>query len=537
VARGCRNVPIHLTRGADARACTAIAALFAAVALTVARYPHAPVIDDWLYAASVRDLLATGRFRIGELSAVYPLLPAIWGALLSAVFGFSFTVLRLATVAWSAAGCIAVYGLLREMGRSISASLVAALTIALSPAFFLLSSSFMTDAPLVALSCIALYWMITGLERDAPGRWALGCAWSVAAFLVRPLAIGVPIAALVAAVWSRRLSARWIAPVLTAGVAMVALQFAMPLLFGPLDMGQTRTSNLQYALMVPLRSYASWTAHALVEASFPMLPLVVGALTTRRTIVRVALTGAVLGVLLWAVAGELPFPLPDAQTWTLRDMSARMLVPCSNVPRAPWTRYVERLLPAAGLLAAAGVCAGLTRRDVEHGNHARGSVALLVGFAIVEFALFDLLWLMNDRYYTAVAPTLAWLATSGGPVRARFAIPLLLVWGTVSVTGTRDALAYNETVADVTARLESAGVPPWDIDAGWASNGWRLYVNPQRLPPGADRRFDVPYVTAQIATTYVVANCVLPGYRETASTLLPQRTWQGTDRLFVLRKE
>jgi hypothetical protein len=235
--------------------------------------------------------------------------------------------------------------------------------------------------------------------------------------------------------------------------------------------------------------------------------------------------------------GELPFPLPDQQTWTLRDMSARMLVPCANIARAPWTRYLEPVLPWAGLLAAAGVFAGLWPGGWSNGDRSRGSTTLLVSFGVAQFVLFDLLWLMNDRYYTAVAPTLAYLVTAQGPIRPRLTVPLLLLWAAISITGTRDALAYNETVARTASRLEARGVPPWDIDAGWVSNGWRLYVNPGQLPPGADRRYDVPYVTSQTATSYVVANCVLPGYREVESIPLPQATWQGTSRLLVLRRE
>src|SRR3954468_23612982 len=55
---------------------------------------NVPIIDDWTYAASVEQLLQTGRLRILEISAIYPVTQVLWGALFSLPFGFSFGALR-----------------------------------------------------------------------------------------------------------------------------------------------------------------------------------------------------------------------------------------------------------------------------------------------------------------------------------------------------------------------------------------------------------------------------------------------------------
>jgi hypothetical protein len=41
-------------------------------------------------------------------------------------------------------------------------------------------------------------------------------------------------------------------------------------------------------------------------------------------------------------------------------------------------------------------------------------------------------------------------------------------------------------------------------------DGWRLYAHPERLPPGANRQFDVPFVTSNRPTHYSITNSPLP---------------------------
>ena len=71
---------------------------------------------------------------------------------------------------------------------------------------------------------------------------------------------------------------------------------------------------------------------------------------------------------------------------------------------------------------------------------------------------------------------------------------------------------------------------------GGVSNGWRLYVHPENLPVGADRAWDVPFVTNTTPSRYLIANCPQPDYQVVQTMSLPGTTWQGTDRIFVLRK-
>src|SRR3954466_2477347 len=86
-----------------------IAAAFAVSWFLVGGGANVPVIDDWVYAWSVEDLLKTGRLHVLPISAIYPIAQVLWGTLFARLFGFSFAVLRLSTVTASIAGCFAIY--------------------------------------------------------------------------------------------------------------------------------------------------------------------------------------------------------------------------------------------------------------------------------------------------------------------------------------------------------------------------------------------------------------------------------------------
>jgi len=164
---------------------------------------------------------------------------------------------------------------------------------------------------------------------------------------------------------------------------------------------------------------------------------------------------------------------------------------------------------------------------------------ILIALGALNLVLINVLWLYNDRYYLVLVPTLAYVAAAAMPVsRAAnlVAAAAITALAFISVTGTRDMLAIIATSARSARELESQGVRPSDIDAGYSLNGWRLYVHPENLPPNADRRYDVPFVTSKPQTLYRIASSPLSGYDVVKVEKLPAALWQATDRLYVVRR-
>jgi hypothetical protein len=117
---------------------------FLCASLLVSPLRNVPVIDDWTYAWSVEHLLTSAVWQFSIMPRLTPSSRRT-GARSGLGVWFSFGVLRLSTVALGAAGCGALYLLLRELELDRHRSLLGALALAANPIFFVLAFSFMTD--------------------------------------------------------------------------------------------------------------------------------------------------------------------------------------------------------------------------------------------------------------------------------------------------------------------------------------------------------------------------------------------------------
>ena len=153
-----------------------------------------PLGDDWCYAKSVKRLLETGEFRLHDWAAAAVFTQIFWGALFCLPFGFSFTALRISTLVLGIAGVIAVYGILREVGAGKKLSFLGALLLAINPIYFLLSHTFMTDVPFLALASISLFFFIKALRNNSIAYTVIGTFFACASTLTRQIGVAIPIA-------------------------------------------------------------------------------------------------------------------------------------------------------------------------------------------------------------------------------------------------------------------------------------------------------------------------------------------------------
>ncbi len=518
----------------------AILGLCAAGWLLVGPRANVPVIDDWVYAWSVQHLVDTGRLQVLDFSAFYPITQILWGALFVRLAGFSFGVLRLSTLVLSALGCSAVYLTLREFGCRRSTSLLGAFALALDPVYFALSFSFMTEVPFVSLSAMALYWYVRAIRRDEPAAVWAGCVCSAAAFLVRPIGIVLPLSILPALVWSRdwRASLRRSAtPIIAALVVMGALQIEMPRMLGPLDWAAIRQDYLRWWFTVPIASYLRWNVEVLFVAVFPFVPLLVAYVARWRRAIEVGAAAIVLAVVCRMALGTLATPMPHWQTWSLQDIAARAMLDGDLAPSS-WSLRVVPAVKLLGLLAVGALGVIGVRGWLRRPDWRRVELVILT-LALLQVVCINVLWLYNDRYYVVLAPLLAIVGARALDLDGRakwIATAILAIWAGIAISGTRDMLAFNDACAKAARELEASGIPPWDIDAGYSLNGWRLYAHPENLPPGADRRDDVPFVTSSRATHYSITNSPLPRSEVLRIVPLERASWQASRAVYVVRR-
>ena len=102
---------------------------FCALLVLVGPRHEFPVEDDWDYSKTVLNLLQTGEFHRLEVTQATVFFPALWGALSSSLFGFSFTTLRISTLVLALGALLFFYALLGELEFEPSRRLLATLSL------------------------------------------------------------------------------------------------------------------------------------------------------------------------------------------------------------------------------------------------------------------------------------------------------------------------------------------------------------------------------------------------------------------------
>jgi len=546
------------------RALLILALWFVAVAIAIGVRREIPVIDDWTYAWSVERLLVDGRIEVLDWSAVYPLAHSLWGAAWSLVFGFSFATLRLSTLALSLLATCALYLILRELAARPGVALLGALTVAANPVVLLLSSSFMTDVPFVAATLMALFCYTRAMRRGHVHLVWWGGAWACLAFLDRQVAFVTPLAALPLLMPRPKNEPKRSAVLLSLAAtwgAMLVCSLGMMYLVRPTGEMLKLVDRLQYVLSISMTRYLIINLYMMSTMAFYALPALFAMATVRRLWRRPVLFVVTLSlaVIMLGFAGEIPVPLRPGNTWTLAEVGGSRGLVNGQRPQSDWTT-IEIVLRGVGLFGFGLLLMSLTwqeghwvrertafawrptfRRLLDAANTISTTPRMpLVIYLIAYLGIANVLWFYNDRYLIVLLPVVVALALGGrqhGAEVPRLAWIVAAIFAIVAVVGTRDALRFNQGLRDGWQALVDSGVPPSDIDAGYAWNGWWLYAHPENLAKGMTAE-DVPWITTERRSTYILSTSALDGYdvaREVTWT--EGAPWPGPDRLFVLKRQ
>jgi uncharacterized membrane protein len=183
-----------------------------------------PLNDDWAYAESVNTLLTANEIVIPDWSAANFFTQAIWGWLFTAIFGFSFTVLRFSTLTFGLLGIIAAFKLSREIGAPIIIAALGALLLMINPIYFASSNTFMTDIPFFTLSTLALLFLTKVINTDDTVYLILGIIAVGLALLIRQLGFAIAIAYAVAYLLGRKLTLSSVFRALAPLIACILIQ-------------------------------------------------------------------------------------------------------------------------------------------------------------------------------------------------------------------------------------------------------------------------------------------------------------------------
>ncbi len=176
------------------------ALLLAFCILIVHPVGHEGYLDDFSYAATSLEFLRTGHVIYNSWSAPIEGWMIGWGAFFIKLFGFSFLTLRMANLPFALGSVYLFHRVLGRFGLSQRNASVGALTLGLSPVFFPVAVSFMTDVPglFVILLCVymcqraavtatsrsAIFWLVVAAAVNVAGGTVRQNAWLGALVIV-----------------------------------------------------------------------------------------------------------------------------------------------------------------------------------------------------------------------------------------------------------------------------------------------------------------------------------------------------------------
>jgi hypothetical protein len=160
-----------------------------------------PIGDDFAYGKPLKYFLETGKMTITNWSSMTLIGHLYIGSLVTSIFGFSFSVLRITTLFFGLLGVIAFFFLVKEFGVKNIYSAVAAFLLGFHPMFYYLNYTYMTDVSFLSISILSLLFYVKFIklstinyQLSTINYYILACIFNIIALLIRDLAIIFPVA-------------------------------------------------------------------------------------------------------------------------------------------------------------------------------------------------------------------------------------------------------------------------------------------------------------------------------------------------------
>ncbi|HEU5430862.1 MAG TPA: glycosyltransferase family 39 protein [Thermomicrobiales bacterium] len=549
-----------------------VIAIYLGSALYVPVMTNALVGDDWVYVRAVEHLLQTGNLHILDLAVVTLVFQVFWGALFAGLFGLSFGVLRLSTLAITAIGGIAVYGTCRELGVRRGESALGAAAYLFTPLQYVLAFTFMTDPHFTAVMMVATWAHARALRPDRPSPrllWAASVA-SAAAFLVRQQGALIPPAVLLALLLSRRIRfdrAGFRMALRVALVPAIAIVIYYLWLFRvngvPGQQEAFTVKILTAGLGGTLLLVGRMLFISAIYLGFLALPVVVVALGRLgplfRSLSRAAWVGAIVwgailvaGIAHFLAIGFNPPPMP-LMPYIPQYVGPGYLGPTDVRGGRTW------LVPGWGALGwltalcavASLVFALVLLRKIEPSRQPDptrfvAGMALAIGAGQVVGVLPPSFhfrnWIVSvDRYLLPLLPLALCLGLWG--LRGLGARPfagwlVVAAFAAYAVVGTHDFLSLQGATWDLARDAVAMGVPIDKLDAGASWDGYYLYeysIDHHIRTRTRDGPWWTDLFGPATDSTYIVSTEPVDGYDPILS--LPYSSWAREEQTLYLSRK
>jgi len=453
-----------------------------------------PLNDDWAYYQNVYYLAEEGRFFFSDWLAMTLVLQVIWGALVSKIFGFSFTVLRLATVLLGVIGTWSCFLFFNKFCKEKILAYLAALLLLINPLYFSLANSFMTEVHFLVVFIPGLFCFVQYLDIDQSRLnkyWWGGMLFSMMATMVRQPGLILPLAFGMVYFWKCRNNVT-IRKVFIASLPLVltfllykmysywlfSTQVEMPvygeigLLFQPLWDG-----TLGFKLISRNNDFLFYSGWFLLPLSLYV--------SKYHWNITTKLQKGIAGIFTFLIG--IPFAL-KFHLFPMGNMVGNLWLGPKTLYKQHGSKDFSELMladPTWQLIKWIGCFAGLLMFFLlilslfRHYKEKRWSVLLLLVAATGYYAFLILNPYYIDRYVLIFLPLLIPVLL---PHDAGFKAPLLLRAGGIlffvallfySVSGTHDYLSWNRIAWQISESLEKEKyISPKKIKGGFEYTCW-----------------------------------------------------------------
>ena len=464
--------------------------------------------DDFAYARPVKTLVETGNMHLTDWSSM-TLVGHIWiGWLVSSIFGFSFTALRITELFFSFIGLLGIYFLAKEFFRSRLKQFAAVLLLAVSPQFFFYSFVFMTDITFFAFFVWSIYFFIRFLKNENKANYIIAVLLAIYTLLIRELALVLPIAFLFAGLYKYGIKTKklfiLILPLIILLIEYFAyrywlvnihlltknMDFARDRMFGmltePLLLIKTVTKNFVFASMY----LGLYLAPLAIPSVFIMLKSI--SQRTRIIIYATATLMTTASLLLILFSGK-AFSIVQF-VLTMHHLTFWYVLPdvhnAAMQTEVVFARLIYAILGAIAVAGALSIWINLIARLYEKYKNGkllsmdrqRGAREFLVMVFLFYFALI-MTQIFFPRYQIQTVGILAiiLLMTKGfeftaNKIALAFAGIFLFFFAYSSVSATHDMMEYSRVRMEALNYLNNKlKIPPAKIDGGFEYNSWHFF--------------------------------------------------------------
>lgn len=474
-----------------ALATSGLAILYALIAFVIPFDLSAPIVDEPIFAVSAFEFARSGELAISNLSAPNGVFDAIWGGTFVTLLGESYESLRWSSLALTAISVPFMYWLCRTMRASRGIAVLGAAAYLFAPLAMVMSFTYHTDPHTLSLIVIALALNTSALRGTSISNPLLLLASfaSALAFLSRPQALVVPIAALLALGLRHRIRKLDIKSVLA--VALLPLSAFLLHMWFTSHAGEPfiREISQDSLFSRSFEEIASLTSQALVMFPIyvglfvlPLTPLLMSSQVgghhksrNWKLVLIAALASLGLGLV---ISGQGAF---DQQQWLSH--SGLGGVDRSHLGSRPDLLGPIGLaaLTAVLLVSAYKFFTSFVTRQIRLYNLERVFLLWVVA-GFTGAALLSSLALQGrifDRYWLPILPAVIALAVPAAASRFRTVLStaLTMLLALFSVLGTYDAFVFYDTVNRYSDAVIASGVDPERFDGGasWSAATFGLH--------------------------------------------------------------